>query len=341
MNRLATIATVGLIACANADAKADAKEAAEIIAGLMMGVVQSDDLAAIEACMQDGSNVLPEIQEAVSDFEKGGVTNYVKGFEAVVKISKVLPADLKDCKAISGDLERMEKWAAQFKHPWTVGEKILKNTVEHFTEVKNNVEKAVTDYKGAQYYNFGEMIGDTMIVLVGPAPAQATMIEEIKLPKLPVVQIKEALQFLGGVTEQLIKSDDLVNTENCIKDAETLETAVAQTMADFKQKTMSGYLDGIKTLGTALMAVPNDASQCKQMKNDIPKIKAFFAQFKDPEAEVKTIAKNLWNNFDAFKSFTETAEAAYDKKDFSATGAAVGKAMWLVLEGGENSGPLV
>jgi len=104
-------------------------------------------------------------------------------------------------------------------------------------------------------------------------------------------------------------------------------------MADFKQKSMSGYLDGIKTLGTALMAIPTDAAQCKQMKADIPKIKAFLAAFKDPKAEVEIIGKNLWNNFDAFKSFTEAADAAYSKKDFAATGTAVGKAMWLVLEG--------
>jgi len=33
------------------------------------------------------------------------------------------------------------------------------------------------------------MIGDTMIVLVGPAPAEATMLEEIKLPKLPKLPV--------------------------------------------------------------------------------------------------------------------------------------------------------
>jgi len=48
---------------------------------------------------------------------------------------------------------------------------------------------------------------------------------------------------------------------------------------------------------------------------------------------MSNIAKNLWNNFDAFKKFTEQSEAAYDKKDFYNTGINAGRALWIVMEG--------
>jgi len=83
---------------------------------------------------------VPEIKSAVANLKKGGVSNYIKGFEQVVKISEQVPTDLKDCKSITADVAKMESWAVQFKnHPLTMGEKVLKNLVSNFKEVDDNV----------------------------------------------------------------------------------------------------------------------------------------------------------------------------------------------------------
>jgi len=74
------------------------------------------------------------------------------------------------------------------------------------------------------------------------------------------------------VANELIKSDKLSNTENCIKDASAIETGVATVISDFKTKTMSGYLSGIQALGELLVKVPTDAAQCEAVKADLPKI---------------------------------------------------------------------
>ena len=132
---------------------------------------------------------------------------------------------------------------------------------------------------------------------------------------------------------EFIKADNLKNTEHCIKDGETIEKGVAQVISNFKLKTMEGYLNGIKALGEVMINVPTDAKNCEAMKGDLPKIKAFISQLKDPKTEMENIGKNLWNNFDAFKTFAEATEAAFDKKDFYYAGLSAGKALWTVMEG--------
>ena len=133
-----------------------AKEASEIVGGLFMGLIQADDLTKIEACMQDGDVAVDDIEIAVSDFKKGGVRNYVNGFKEMGKLAQLIPNDLKTCKGMEADAKRMEEWAKQFEHPLTVGEKMLKNTVEHYSEVKRNVEDSIKDFKAKEYYKFGQ-----------------------------------------------------------------------------------------------------------------------------------------------------------------------------------------
>jgi len=76
------------------------KDTEEFVAGMIYGLIQKDDLAEIETCMADGTNLGNDITEAVNDFEKGDFESILAGVEVVGKIIQELPTDLKDCKNI-------------------------------------------------------------------------------------------------------------------------------------------------------------------------------------------------------------------------------------------------
>jgi len=156
----------------------------------MDGIIQTDNLSHIEACLTDAGPFKADADLIKADFKKGGIRNYVHGFEEVVKMAKLIPGTLKDCESIKPDVQRLEQWAAQFKHPWSTGKEIMYNTYKHFSEVKTNVEDAAHDFEAKKYYSFGQEIGDTLVVLTNkPAAAKETEEKAIHLPKLPKIPV--------------------------------------------------------------------------------------------------------------------------------------------------------
>ena len=77
--------------------------------------------------------------------------------------------------------------------------------------------------------------------------------------------------------------------------------------------------------------LPKDVSDCKNMKQDLPKIEAFAQIFKNPKKLFETVAKNLWMNFDAFKKNVDTSVSDFDKKGYFLAGYYIGDAMMVVL----------
>ena len=73
------------------------KNAEDLIAGVIYGLIQKDDLKYLETCLTDSDTVAEEVNEAVEDFMKGDIESIIKGVETIGTLLTQLPADLKDC----------------------------------------------------------------------------------------------------------------------------------------------------------------------------------------------------------------------------------------------------
>ena len=148
----------------------DVNQAEQLLAGLIYGLIQKDDLAQIQVCLTDAEKVDEELSEAVTDFMKGDVTDIIKGVEMIGTVLQQLPTDLADCQNMQGDIARIEKWAAIFTDPKALVETVTTNLIKNFQVILGDITKASSDFSGADYYDGGADIADIMVETLGAVP---------------------------------------------------------------------------------------------------------------------------------------------------------------------------
>lgn len=146
-------------------------DAEEFVAGMIMGLIQKDDLKNIQQCMTDGDTVEKEITQAVSDIEKGDISDIIAGVQILGTLVQQLPADLQHCKGMQADLARIEKWAEIFKNPTQLIQTLTTNVIKNFGEITGDVSKIGTDFSGQKYEQAGVDVADILVATLGPVPA--------------------------------------------------------------------------------------------------------------------------------------------------------------------------
>ncbi len=72
----------------------------EIIAGIINGVIQKNDLSEIEACISDVGGMEDNIERAVKDFEDGSPVAIIEGIMEIEQFVLKIPPTLRGCTAI-------------------------------------------------------------------------------------------------------------------------------------------------------------------------------------------------------------------------------------------------
>ena len=78
------------------------EDVAELLAGVIEGMIGSNDLPEIQKCLSDSSGLEKEISEAIADFEKGDVGDIIAGIQIMVGVVQEFPKDLQDCEGSQG-----------------------------------------------------------------------------------------------------------------------------------------------------------------------------------------------------------------------------------------------
>ena len=58
-------------------------EVEQLLAGFFKGMLDKDDLPAIQKCLVNGEQVAAQISTAIEDLEKGDMADIIKGIEAL------------------------------------------------------------------------------------------------------------------------------------------------------------------------------------------------------------------------------------------------------------------
>ena len=117
----------------------------QFLGGFIYGMIDMDDLTKIETCLKDASTLEAEVEEAVADFEKGDLTDIIKGVELIGKMVGELPVDLGDCKDMQSDIARIEKWAQIFKDPTALVKVLIANVEKNVSLIEQDVLKTKND----------------------------------------------------------------------------------------------------------------------------------------------------------------------------------------------------
>ena len=85
--KIIVAATAGLMAI-------NVQDAEKLLAGLIYGLVQDDQLTEIEKCLGHADTVSTELNDAITAFMKGDLTSIMAGLADLGKIMQQLPVDL-------------------------------------------------------------------------------------------------------------------------------------------------------------------------------------------------------------------------------------------------------
>ena len=137
-------------------------DAVQVVAGLVSGVIGTNVETQITTCIQNAPTLVTEVETAVADFQKGSFDGILSGFEEIATIIQQIPSDLSTCEAIEADLPKILAFAAQFADVPTLIEHLTENLLTHFSEIKGDVQTALTDFSQADYFDFGDEIGTAL-----------------------------------------------------------------------------------------------------------------------------------------------------------------------------------
>jgi hypothetical protein len=176
------------------DYKAITKEIEDIVMGILYGAVQAEGLENINGCIEDTEKFFKDVLSAVQDFE----TETASGMSAGIKKLGDAIMDVKDgiiqCEGVEADVEALEKMVKVFSSPttflWHVGEDLLVNGVSIFKEIDDSVKQ----FENANYFEFGEDVGEALAQLIFGAPIE--MLEKAEDKRIPALAVEPEQMYI-------------------------------------------------------------------------------------------------------------------------------------------------
>jgi len=114
----------------------DAMAVPDFVAGFVFGMTGDNHLTEIEACYQGGTDVVSDVQKAVTKIESG---SYIAGFAEIGLIINEFPSTLTTCKNMDDDIKAIESWATIFTEPEVLAKTLSKNWLLHRRTIKDEL----------------------------------------------------------------------------------------------------------------------------------------------------------------------------------------------------------
>ena len=145
-----------------------------------------------------------------------------------------MPDALDSCKGknLNDDIAAIEDWAKVFAEPATLVKKVSKNWLLHGTEIKKDITNEEADWSSGAYFNAGK---DAAAAIDRLVPFQSKMTYGL--------DVKEPIEFLGGLLDGMIGDNHLAELQHCETDAEAV---LKNADLAFKCLRDRDYVGGIK-----------------------------------------------------------------------------------------------
>jgi len=221
------------------------------------------------------------------------------------------------------DWARLQKWGAIFKNKSQLVNVVFSNFIANRSGIFADVAELKADEKDANAKDLGLTVADLIVKLIGEVPASSRLVT-----MLGSLTPEDVNLFLNGLLTTLVNDDNLSNVENCTKDVEGIDTVVETAIADFKRKTISGYIAGGKQIASIIQMVPKDEPQCAAVAADLKRVETWAKLFEHPSELIKIVIGNVARHADKIVTDVESIRAN-EGKDYEVTGQSVGD---LIIE---------
>mmetsp|Transcript_12040 Transcript_12040/g.10641 ORF Transcript_12040/g.10641 Transcript_12040/m.10641 type:complete len:326 (+) Transcript_12040:40-1017(+) len=142
-----------------------AKDVLETVEGLLVGAFGTEGKEAV-VCLQDGEEIVKDIELAIKEFSQGGTTHIVKGLFFIGEALEELPKEFEACEEAEGLLVDFEKIIAEFKNPTELAVHVGKEVLWHGKNIYSDISEAETHFNAGEFEPAGENIGDIVRILL-------------------------------------------------------------------------------------------------------------------------------------------------------------------------------
>ncbi len=163
-----TLFTVTIAALASTSYTFGVDDTIATLAGFMSAVVHKDHLNEMLTCATDAELLTGDVEALIADVESLTFSGIFKAIETTGKIFGEAPFVLRECENLQDDLKTLGEQAKIFLNIGELTERITKNYVWHYGELMTDIANAKADAAAGQYYNFGEQIGEAVMVALQP-----------------------------------------------------------------------------------------------------------------------------------------------------------------------------
>ena len=137
----------------------------QLVEGLLIGSFGDEAKAAVE-CLEDGEEIILDIEKAIKEFEQGGLTHITQGLKFIGEALEELPKELGECEAAEGLFDEFEHIVEEFKNPSQLAVHFAKEILWHGKTITKDVKNAQTHFKAGEYEPAGEDIGAIVKILL-------------------------------------------------------------------------------------------------------------------------------------------------------------------------------
>jgi len=149
--------------------------AAELIAGVIYGVTEKNDLEQIDTCLGDADEFVSDILLGIHMLEKMDFVDLINGFSLLAATVGEIPHYLYDCSQIGDDLADFERWLTVFEHPKELEPVIEANIKRHLGALTLDLAKVKKDISNGEWFAAGEQLGIMLVIVVGPVEDPVAM----------------------------------------------------------------------------------------------------------------------------------------------------------------------
>merc|ERR1712195_276135 len=212
------------------------KAVAGVVAGMLDGFVEENNLKEIEKCYNGGSTIETALAKALADVKSQNWSDAITHLSAVVA------------------------WAKGISK-----EKVEKNLLLHHAKIEADLKEAEADYTGAKYFDAGKIAADALMQVAGP-------VTPTKNVALPPITPKAVAGVVAGMLDGFVEENNLTEIEKCYNGGSTIEGALAKALADVKTQNWS---DAITQLMAVAQAFPAELATCKSVTTDLSAVVAW------------------------------------------------------------------
>ena len=167
-----------IMMCLSSTQAFGASDAIKVFAGFMNGVIHKDNLNYLMGCMNGTSAIVVDIENMVTHFSQSDLMNIGYGIMDVGKFLQDLPPACYYCDGIPEDFQKLGEFFSIFGNFTQLTSRVTYNLLWHYTEIKTDINEAMTEWNAEQYYDFGTDIGEALVLAVGDDSATKKILFE-------------------------------------------------------------------------------------------------------------------------------------------------------------------